>query len=170
MKKYRFFFLILSILISSAGHSQRAGIYVKLIDSSSSNASDFVFNIRVQNISFDKYWMQDTSFLKGLLEHPTENLIHPYLKKKAGGVFKAYEHFKYRPGAGERAKCLDSCCNCIFLNKGESLQMNLPILKGYEMEKGEYRLQVTIGPPLFSCHACKQLGEIDSKYVYFTVN
>ena len=151
-------------------YSQKAAIYVKLIDKSSSNASDYIFNVEVKNISFDKYWVQDTSFLRNLLEHPTKNLIYPYLEKKIGNEFKIYEHYKYRPGVGVRAKCLDSCCNCIFLNKGESLKIDLSILECYIVEKGQYRLRVTLDIPFLSCIECKQLEEIHSKYIYFKVD
>jgi hypothetical protein len=170
MKKYIIYLImVLELITSNVANAQKATIYVKLLDSSSSNAAEYIFNVEVKNVSFDKYWVQDTAFLRSLLEHPTDNLIYPYLEKRVGSRFKIYEHYKYRAGVGIRAKCLDSCCNCIFLKKSESLKINLPILKCYNMEKGEYRLQVTIGPPLFSCDACKQLGQIYSKYIYFRV-
>ena len=168
MPKYCILFLVLGSFTPYTTYSQKAEMYVKLIDSSSS-ASEYIFNIEVKNISFDTYWVQDTSFLKNLLEHPAKNLIYPYLQKKAANEFKIYERYKYRPGVGTLAKCLDSCCNCIFLKRGESLKIDLPILECYIMEKGQYRMQVVIGPPFFSCLGCKQLEEICSKYVYFTV-
>src|ERR1700748_1635639 len=171
MKKNKYIFLSLLILFFfSNGYSQKATITAKLLDSSFHDASKFNFQIEIKNIGFDKYWIQDTSFLKTHLEYPFENLIYPYMEKEINGVYKIYEKHKHRPGYGLRDECLDSCCNCIFLQKGEGLKMNLPTLKCYNMETGQYRMQIMIAPPLMSCHACEQGQEIYSEFLYFTVN
>jgi hypothetical protein len=152
-------------------YCQKASIHIKLIDKTSFSPTDFVFEIAINNNGFENYWIQDTAFLKEELGNPGANLIYPFIyKKNQEGSYKLYENFKRRTGVGPPSKWQDSCINCIYLKKGESLTIHLKILQCCTIEKGQYRLQVEIRPPLFSCNNCDQLAGISSNYIYFDVN
>jgi hypothetical protein len=84
MEKYLIWVLLIVFFMPLMTYSQKAAIFVKLIDSTSDNASDYIFNVEVKNIGFNKYWVQDTSILAKFLENPAENLIHPYLERRVG--------------------------------------------------------------------------------------
>lgn len=162
--------LLLSFF-SLNSYCQKASIHIKLIDKTPSNPSDFVFEIEINNNRFENYWVQDTAFLKEELVNPSYNLIYPFIwKKDQGGIYKLYDNLKRMPGVGTSSKWQDSCYNCIYLKKGESLKINLKVLQCCTIEKGQYRLQVAIRPPLFSCNGCDQLQELSSDYIYFDVD
>jgi hypothetical protein len=160
------FFMILFVL-KTVG--QQVQLKAKLIDGPPQGASDFIFRVTVTNIAFDKYLIQDTTLLKALLKTPNEHLLRVYVEQKKDGKYLPYERFiRNNGGAGTRVECLDSCCNCLILTKGESLFMDVQLLRSYVFEKGSYRLQVGLVPPLMSSSGDK-LKEFASKYVYFSV-
>jgi len=162
-------YLAISFLYINSIYSQKAKIFLGVKDSLTSSPSDVIFQMEIKNVSFDKYWVQDTSFLRSNIEVPNQNLIHPYIEKSENGRYKSYSAEKYGSNSAEREKYLDTCYNCIYLNKGESLKMNLPILSCCRLEKGMYRISVSLSPPLYSCNLCSQLTEITSNYVYLNV-
>src|SRR6187402_1635022 len=93
------------------GAAQKVNIDFKLVDNKFEDPSNYVFAVTVQNVQFESYWIQDTSYLKSEVEYPDANLIYPHLWRKTGGKYMLYENYKHRPGT-LRPKCMDSCCNC----------------------------------------------------------
>ena len=168
--KKQFFTLLGHLFLLNCAFSQEAAIYLKLKDTSAKDASQYVFNLRIKNISYKLFWVQDTTLIKDLVEHPSSSMLFPIMQKKKDGKYKSYERFKYRPGVSASASILDSCSNCVFLKMGESLSIDIPVLKCYNMEKRMYRLIMTLYTPLHSCDVCTIIPEIESKYFYFTVN
>jgi hypothetical protein len=161
-------FMSMSLLNS---YCQKTTIRIQLLDKSTSDASEFVFEIAIKNKGFEKYWVQDTTFLKEELLNPSEDLVYPFLwKKNNESIYKLYGNYKRRPGVGPPSKWMDSCKNCIFLKRGESLKVRLKMLECYLIDRGQYKLQVAIRPPLFSCNDCPQLAELSSNFIYFKVD
>jgi hypothetical protein len=150
-------------------YSQKTSVALALIDTSYSNTSNFVFRVKITNDSFDTYWVQDTTILQARVAFPSQNLIHIFISKKVNGFYEHFENWKHSEGLFTRAECGDTCFDCIILSKGQSIQVNLKILQCCNIEKGRYRMEIGIVPPLLICNNCEQLGEITSNYVYFTI-
>jgi hypothetical protein len=159
----------LMFMLGISCYSQKASVRLKLIDQSSLDISKYIFQVRITNNLFDKYWVQDTTFIASVIANPSINLLHIFVEKRTGNGYKYFSKWKNRSGYGLSNKCLDSCCNCIILLKGQSVSANFNILEGCRIEKGKYRVQIGIVPPLFVCNGCAQLAEISSNYVYIFV-
>lgn len=142
------------------------------IDFSRRNIKDVAqshFEIKVVNKGFDRYWIQDTSYLAANVESPLSSFIHPIVWRKINGKYQVYVNLKYRLH-GLPAKCADSCCNCIIVPQGDSLTFTLDLLKCCRrFEKGEYKMQAYIRAPADLCNACEQIVELESNYLYFSV-
>jgi hypothetical protein len=150
--------------------AQKASLNVKLVDSSFASYSDFIFQVEVRNDSFPSYFIQDTVLLRKLLPYH-EGLLYVLLAKNVGGQYKPYEKVKRHSGdpiPGD--SCRVYCCNCIFLSKGQTIKLRLPLLSNFNLENGEYELYVMLDPPMESCDDCDeiQFGEIYTQY-YFRV-
>ena len=127
------------------------------------------FKVEVINNGFDRYWVQDTSYLAAHVESPLSSFIHPIVWRKIDGKYKVYMNLKYRLHALP-SKCADSCCNCIIVPKGDSLKFTLDLLKCCRrFEKGEYKMQAYLRAPTDMCNACEQIIELESNFLYFTV-
>jgi hypothetical protein len=156
------------LMMFFSGYAQKATLDVKLFDNSSKNSSEFIFRVKITNSGFDHYWIQDTGYLAQEVEYPHANLIYTILSKKVNGKYIHYENLKHRPGT-LRDKCMDSCCNCIFLNKGRTLTFDLKLLQCCTVTEGEYKMQVYIHAPTDLCDRCDQIEELVSPSIYFAV-
>jgi hypothetical protein len=157
------------LLMMGAIHAQKASIHVRLVDSSTAMPSGYLFEVEIKNDSFPSYWLQDTAFIRAYYGSHGVSHLYTILLRKVNGEYKSYDKWKRRPGdAFTNDSCYDNCCNCIFLKTGESVKMNLPLLAPYNMEKGDYEIEVVISAPEKSCNYCEQLYEIHTD-VYFRV-
>lgn len=163
-------FCIILVIISPIS-AQKASMHVKLLDSSFASHSDFIFEIEVKNDSFPTYWIQDTALLRARFGYPPSDLLYVILEKKVGGKYRSYERLKQHLGDNFLMdSCVRYCCNCIYIGKGQTIRLRMPLLSNYILEKGQYKMEVTLGPPLESCNNCDQikLGEIFTDF-YFKI-
>lgn len=151
-------------------HAQKASLHVRLVDSSFTTWSDYVFQVEIRNDSFPSYLIQDTAKLRAQVNYTGTGLMYVVLEKKVAGTYKSFEKVKHRVGDFNSDTCMYHCCNCLCLRKGELIKLNLPLLENYILEPGEYKMETTLGPPLELCHDCEEihLGEIYTDY-YFKV-
>ncbi len=165
----RIVLLFFSLVIVLHCHAQqKVKFKLTLSDTNSRTAADYLFKVKLINSGFDRYWVQDTSYLIAGAAISSLNLIHPMIWRKEGGKYRLYENQNFRSGP-LRDKCLDSCCNCIIISKGDSITFNIKLLKPYKFEKGQFKMQAYLSPPLNVCNGCDQIVELESNYVYFTV-
>ena len=150
-------------------YGQQVDIKIKADRQYSNEASDIIFNVQVKNNSFNKYYIQDTSYIQKATDIPAANYVWPYIEKKQKG--------KYTPGDFYRSNaslapdsCGFYCCNCLLLRKGESIQFNVDFLSPYKLEKGEYRVFVTLHAPSSPATESGVYTEFKSNYVYFTID
>ena len=162
--KIKFLFFLLFVV--HIAYSQKVGIKLNIVDSSHSEASDYVFRVTIKNVGLDRYWIQDTSYLLTSVLSWSAQLIWPYLWIKTGNGYEFYEHERHYPGTLAN-KCNDSCCNCIFIQKGSSLSFDLPLLKNRVMQKGKYKMQISVTSPIYSDKLRSR--EITSDFLYFDI-
>jgi hypothetical protein len=164
MKLYFFFFLIL--LNSNSADAQKASIHIRLVDSSSASASDYIFELEVRNNRFDKYWVEDTAQMRtDVMGYPL-GLFNIRVSKYGNDGLRMYENLKKHQG--DRLSLVDSCetlcCNCVVLEKKQSVKIKLPLLTNYNLEKGHYIIEVAVHPPAEVCHLCDQMREIYTEH------
>ncbi len=155
------------LFIAATASSQKASIHVRLLDSTAADYSSRIFEVEIKNDSFPGYWVQDIAFIRRNLETPTSALLYVVLQKK-GERFSYSKEKRHQGDAFSLDSYFMNCCNCIYLKKGESIKINLPLLDRYILEKGDYSMSVMVAPPMNSCDRCEQFGEIHTKY-YFKV-
>jgi hypothetical protein len=161
--------LIIILLGMDRTYAQKASIHARLVDSSAATPSGYLFEVEIKNDSFPSYWLQDTAFIRAHYGSLGVSHLYTILVRKVNREYKSYDKWKRHPGdVFFNDSCFDNCCNCIFLRAGESVKMNLPLLAPYNMEKGEYKMEVVISAPEKSCNYCEQLDEF-STYVYFRI-
>jgi hypothetical protein len=162
--------LIFIILLSvGTARAQKASIHARLVDSSAATPSGYLYEVEIKNDSFPRYWVQDTAFIKAHYGYNGWAHFYIILSKKVNGTYISYEKFKRHPGdVFSPDSCFDHCCSCIFLQPGESVKMILPLLAPYNIEKGDYQMEVTIAAPPSECNSCEQIGEIYTD-LYFRI-
>jgi len=161
--------VFISLVLFFRSYSQdKMQLKMVLLDSNSKVPSQWSFKVTITNKKFTKYWVQDTTYLQGSVGAPTANLIYPIMWKKNNNKFVHYENAAIR-GAMFRDKCMDTCCNCIYISKNKSLSFYIKLLAPFKFEKGQYRIQAYLRIPTFSCDNCEQTPELESNYIYFTV-
>lgn len=165
LMKFRMLQFLFCMFLVNTGYSQKVDIKIKLIDSLHADASDYSFRITVKNVGLKQYWIQDTSYLLKSIYSRSAILIYAYLWKKVGNTYKTYEKEKRYVGTLLN-KCDDSCCNCIYIPKGNSLSFSAPLLYNRKMEPGKYKMQIALRPPM---NSAKGLKEEDSDFFYLNV-
>ena len=171
MKIYRlliaFFALIFFFFLTSNGQKS-VRVKIKLIDSTSRLINGYIFEISITNISFDEYPIQDTSIIKKMSSFPSRNFAVPYLEMRENGKYKQINLFK---GSGHTAldPCLDTCCNCLILERKKSVKFRMKILECCDWKPGFYRMKVGLRPPLMYDGSIELFKMQFSNYVYFTV-
>jgi hypothetical protein len=160
---------VLTILTSNLSYGQKVVIKIKADKQYSNEAGRIRFNVLIKNKSFKDYYVQDTSYIQR--NAPTPAFIWPYVEKKVKGKYIRRE-FGLQGGASLRPDpCSFDCCDCLLLNKGDSLQFSLELLKPYKLEKGEYRVYVLLHPPKAPKSISEKVyTEFKSNYVYFSIN
>jgi hypothetical protein len=159
------------LIAFSPAYAQKASLHVRLLDSSFTSWSDYIFQVEIKNDSFPTYLIQDTARLRAQANYTGTGLMYVILEKKAeGGEYKSYKKVKRHVGDFNFDTCMYHCCNCLPLTKGQSIKLNLQLLQNFILEPGEYMIETILGPPLELCDDCEEqhLGEIYTDY-YFKV-
>jgi hypothetical protein len=166
MKQMIGFFCL--FLFLNGRSQQKVQVNLTLLNSTNRDPSRWIFRIKLVNKGFEKYWVQDTTYIANSVRTPSQNLAYPMTWRKINGKYMLYD--TPRNGGGPlRDKCMDSCCNCINILRHDSISFDLKLLAPYKFDKGQYKAQAYISIPLLSCDGCEQLPELESNYVFFTV-
>ena len=158
----------LPFLFTHIAYAQQVDVVIKADRKYSNNTKDFIFNVQIKNKSFKEYYVQDTAFIQQRALNPA--FIWPYIEKKENGKYIPLGRSGHGGASLAPDPCNFECCNCLLLNKGDSLQFNLELLSSYKLDRGEYRVYVLLHPP----EAPKKISmnvytEFKSNYVYFSI-
>lgn len=164
------FYCTFIIFFTSISYAQKSvNVKIRIVDSTSRLINGDIFEVSIKNIEFSKYPIQDTSIIKKLSSLPSSNFVSPYLEKLENGKYK--QIIAYRPtGYPIPDSCVDTCCNCIFLSRKQSIKFQMKILECCDWEPGFYRIKVGIYPPLMYKGPIKLFKMQYSNFVYFTVD
>jgi hypothetical protein len=163
---------LLCLFVGLTSYAQdKVAFRLTLLSSDNPDPEQWIFRVKLVNTGFDRYWVQDTVYLVRKMVTPYGNLIRPYIFCKEKEEWVHYDSSPM-PGVELPDTYFDSCHNCIFINKNDSLSFDIPLLRMQRMKKGEYKMIAAINIPISSCPTeggCEQLPEIESNYVFFTV-
>jgi hypothetical protein len=165
--KWCFVVLFAIVLTPIWAKAQKASLHVRLIDSSATSPSDYVFELEVKNDSFPKYWVEDTATMKRDVMGNPLGLFYIVVTKY--GKEGTYERRKVHEGDNIPSldSCLKNCCNCEILEKKQAFKINLKLVENYIFEKGHYTIYVNMHPPMEVCNLCEQQEEIYSGYDFW---
>ncbi|MDF2189538.1 hypothetical protein [Paraflavitalea sp. CAU 1676] len=159
--------IILFFFIACVGHAQPVTIQISKQGKDDSTGKA-LFSVSIKNNSFQKFHVQDTAILQQYAGSPI-NSIAPRFEKKEKDTYEFFPGVDGVPGLPVPDPCINACCTCSSLKKGEQLQFNLDLLSCCTLKKGDYRVKVLLQSISTAPEAKEREYIFTSNYVYFSV-